>query len=113
MLACDCHPWHGILHLSILKEEELRVNPALNTPEEMAAWEHFHFTNAFSFWPEEQCQKMKTLYDDAEDKSPVVEYFLLKCAELLAEASVSISLRRASNFRLCVAHPDTGYEFIV
>ena len=48
--ALDCHPWNGVLDLAFLTRREAEADPSLGDPDEMAAWEHFHFAEGLAAW---------------------------------------------------------------
>ena len=46
----DCHPWNGLLNLSILTQAELDQDQLLADTDEMAAWKHFAFSAGYEVW---------------------------------------------------------------
>jgi len=117
VFAVDCHPWHGKIGLSILTSAEAVAVPVLTAPAEMAAWQNFDFARELS---------SRHLFTDIEremeiayrtnDRKTAVEAFLSACAaaaESSEAASALALLHKAPGFRISVAHPDDGREYVV
>lgn len=116
MLALDCHPWHGSIGIAALTAKEVATDRALDDPAEMAAWRFFDFARDFESWQAATAlgQEMKSAYDSG-DRPAVVEAFLSACAAAMTSNAVGEALEgftRAPGFRLSVAHPDNGREFV-
>jgi hypothetical protein len=116
MLALDCHPWNGSIGLAALTASEAAADRSLANPAEMAAWRHFDFARELPSWEvvSELGKLMKSEYE-AGDRPAVAAAFLQSCATALTSQRVRESLKRfrlAEAFRLSVAHPDDGREFV-
>lgn len=116
MLALDCHPWHGSIGIAALTVKEIAADRALDDPAEMAAWRFFDFARDFDSWQvaSELGQEMKSAYDSG-DRPVVVEAFFRACAAAIKSNAVAKGLEgfiRIDGFRLSVAHPDNGREFV-
>lgn len=116
MLAVDCHPWNGHLGLALLTSDEVLEDPLLASVDEMAAWKHFNFSDQLAAWSGAAvlAEAMQLRYDSATDKAAAARASLLETAEALVSAVRAGALRPynlAANFRVSVAHPDSGEEF--
>jgi hypothetical protein len=116
MLAVDCHPWNGLVGLAILTASEVAQNPALADPAEMAAWRHYDFSQELTAWQSAAvlASEMKDAYY-AGDRPNVADAFMAACADALSSPQVAEALEllgRSNDFRLSVAHPDDGREFV-
>lgn len=116
LVAVDCHPWHGTIHLAALTEAEAAADPLLADPAEMAAWTHFRFTSTLGSWrhAEGLAREMRAAYDAAADKREVAEAFLRACARAAASMEFTDAVQfldKGDTFRLSVPHPDDGREF--
>ena len=116
MLALDCHPWNGTLGLAALTATEVVSDNLLADPAEMAAWQHFDYAGELPSWQAASGlgKRMKSAYE-AGDRPAVSEAFFRAAAAALTSHVVSDSLAafsRTDNFRLSVAHPDDGREFV-
>lgn len=116
MLAIDCHPWNGFLGLAVLTDEDVDGDPLLDDPAEMAAWPHYDCGEGLKSWRSTQslARAMRDAYASG-DRGAVVGAFLTACAGALASSAVGAALddlTRGPKFRLSVAHPDTGKEFV-
>lgn len=116
MLALDCHPWHGEIGIAALTLKEVAADSSSNDPAAMAAWRLFDFACDFDSWKQvaELGEVMKSAYYSG-DCSTVAEAYFMACAvaissDIVAEALASFTL--ADGFRLSVAHPDNGREFV-
>ena len=118
MIALDCHPWHGSLYLAILKQSEVDTDPALADPEEMADWDLYDCGDGLAQWEAvvPLAEEMGRAYSDADDPAPIAEQCLRASAAALTHPAVQNVLknfRLADGFRLSVAHPDSGQEYVV
>jgi hypothetical protein len=116
MLALDCHPWHGSIGIAALTAKEIAADRAFDDPAEMAAWRFFDFARDFESWEAATAlgQEMKSVYYSG-DRPAVVEAFLGACAAAITSDVVVEALdgiARVDGFRLSVAHPDNGREFV-
>jgi hypothetical protein len=116
LLAVDCHPWHGSIALAILTVAEVAADGLLADPAEMAAWRHYDFARGLSSWQPVAGlgQEMQAAYE-AGDRPAVGEAFLRACAAAVSSPQVAASLElleRSGDFRISVAHPDDGHEFV-
>jgi hypothetical protein len=116
MLALDCHPWHGSIGIAALTANEVVADCALNDPAEMAAWRFFDFARDFDSWQVAAVlgQEMKLAYYSG-DRPAVVEAFFGASAAAIESNAVAEELEgftRVDGFRLSVAHPDNGREFV-
>ena len=117
LFAVDCHPWHGMLGLAVLTADEAGTDPELNNPAEMAAWRHYDFASGLAagcaFIP--LGAEMRSAYYEAGDRPGTAVAYLRACAAAAAGPTVAAALdlfKRADGFRLSVAHPDSGREFV-
>ncbi|MBA4191400.1 MAG: hypothetical protein C0467_25755 [Planctomycetaceae bacterium] len=116
VIALDCHPWNGLLELSLLTAEEIARDPALNDAREMAAWEHYNFGSRVIEWrlSDELEAFMRSSYNSAgEYRTAVADRFIGACAiacysELVQQAVARYAL--TNHFRMSVSHPDDGRE---
>jgi hypothetical protein len=116
LLAVDCHPWHGSVDLAVLTASEVATDPLLADPAEMAAWRYHNITRELSSWePVERLgREMQSAYESG-DRRAVAEGYLRACATAVTSTKVVAALRlleRSSGFRVSVAHPDDGREFV-
>ncbi len=116
MLALDCHPWHGSIGIAVLTAKEVAAGRALDDPAEMAAWRLFDFARNFGSWQVVSAlgKEMKSAYESG-DRPEVVEAFLRACATAVTSYPVTKALESfmlVDGFRLSVAHPDNGREFV-
>jgi hypothetical protein len=116
MLALDCHPWHGSIGVAVLTAKEVAADKALDNPAEMEAWRFFDFASDFSSWQVTTvlAEEMKIAYYSGE-RPAVVEAFFTACAKAITSDSVSEAISgftRDGGFRLSVAHPDNGREYV-
>jgi hypothetical protein len=116
MLALDCHPWHGSIGIAALTAKEVAADKALDDPAEMAAWRFFDFACDFDSWRVAGvlAQEMKSAYYSG-DRPAVVEAFFSACAAAITSDAVGGALEsftRVDGFRLSVAHPDNGREYV-
>lgn len=114
--AVDCHPWHGHIGLCLLTVPEAAADPGLRDPAQMASWRLFHFAQATAAHGviEKLAQEMELDYRGAEDLAETATAYLRVTAEAVASAPVQAALGRVfgtPDFRVSVAHPDTGEEF--
>jgi hypothetical protein len=118
MLALDCHPWHGRIGISALTSTEVAADETLSDPPEMAAWRFFDFARDFKSWEltTDLVQLMRSAYySDSDSRPAVTEAFFVACAAAIRSASVAEALgpfNLAEGFRLSVAHPDNGHEYV-
>ncbi|MEZ6142795.1 MAG: hypothetical protein R3B84_19710 [Zavarzinella sp.] len=115
MLALDCHPWHGNIGIAALTAKEV-ADKAINDPAEMAAWRFFDFARDFGSWQVATVlgQEMKSAYYSGE-RPAVVKAFFSACAIAITSSVVAEAIAgfvRVDGFRLSVAHPDDGREFV-
>ncbi len=61
MVALDCHPWHGHPSIAMLTAAEVRSQPSLADPAQMAGWKHFNLTASLRAWERTDtlCEQMK------------------------------------------------------
>jgi hypothetical protein len=116
MLAVDCHPWHGSLALALLTTAEAETDPLLADPAEMAAWRYYDFARDLPCWQSvaQLGAEMRAAYD-AGERPAVAIAFLRACTAAVLSPQAGAALRRLSQargFRLSVAHPDNGQEFV-
>jgi hypothetical protein len=116
ILALYCHPWHGSIGIAALTAKEVTSDKALDDPAEMAAWRFFDFARDFDSWQVTTvlAQEMKSAYY-SRDRPEVVEAFFRACAAAITSDAVAEALEgftRVDGFRLSVAHPDNGREFV-
>src|SRR5262249_8657981 len=116
MLAVDCHPWHGGLGLAALTGIEVATQSFLADPAEMAAWRYFDFARDMPSWKatSELGNQMKSAYH-VGDCTAIADAFLHACATAITSNVVCEALAplvRTNTFRLSVAHPDDGREFV-
>ena len=116
MLAIDCHPWDGTLALAILTADDVKDDPLLDDPEEMAAWPRFGFAAEIPAWREASAlaKEMAARYAAAPDQRAVASEIFRETAGALSSAIAGGALRGyrlAPTFRVSVAHPDSGEEF--
>lgn len=116
VLACDCHPWDGMVSLCILTVAEVAADPLLDEPSEMASWAHFHFPDGKSDWSvNELCDEMKRSYESSQEKAVDADRFLSMCASVLLSSKVTAAIEKIQTspaFRFSVPHPDDDREFI-
>ena len=117
MLAVDCHPWHGHLGLVVLKTSEIEKNPRLDDPGEMATWDLFDLSKGLPSHEELKLlgKEMALSYRAAESPSKVADNYMRMCSAAMKTDLVGSKLTNftlAPTFRLSVAHPDDGREFI-
>jgi hypothetical protein len=116
LLAVDCHPWHGSLGLAVLTAAEAESDPLLMNPGEMAAWRYYLFSDRLESWhlAAGLAREMQATYETASDRAAVAGAFFSACALAMEKPEVVEAidrLERAPNFRISVAHPDSGEEF--
>lgn len=116
MIAIDCHPWNGGLHLAILQTCELDGEPQIGDPAEMAAWQMYNCGESMAEWEPAAvlAAEMRQDYDQENDKQATANDYLQACADALSSPSVRATLQRLNldaSFRISVAHPDNGREF--
>jgi hypothetical protein len=116
MLALDCRPWHGSIGLAALTATEVVTDKALADPAEMAAWRYFDFPRDFESWQlaTALAEAMRSAYYSG-NRPAVVEAYFGACAAALTSEAVGEALggfTRTDGFRLSVAHPDDGREFV-
>jgi len=117
IFAVDCHPWNGVLDLALLTASEVKHEPLLADPAEMAAWRHFHFSSGLASWraAAELELQMRAAYERAgEDRAGVAEDYFRACAAAVASSRVQQSLsgyKLRDDFRISVPHPDTEKEY--
>jgi hypothetical protein len=116
ILALDCHPWQGSIGIAALTAKEVAADSAFNNPAEMAAWRFFDFARDFESWQAAVALgvQMKSAYYSG-DRPAVVEAFFSACAAAISSDSVAEALKAITlvdAFRLSVAHPDNGREFV-
>jgi hypothetical protein len=116
-LAVDCHPWHGSIALAVLTAAEVAMDGLLADPDEMAAWRHHDFTQGLLSWQPVAAlgREMRAVYESGE-RPTVADAFLRACAAAVSSPQVVaalVLLERADKFRVSVAHPDDGREFVV
>jgi len=115
--AVDCHPWHGTLDLAVLTHAEVKNDPVLSDPAEMAAWKHYHFASRLASWAaaSELAAQMQAAYNAAnENRAGVAEEYLRACASAVATDEVQQSLARyelSHAFSISVRHPDNEQEY--
>jgi hypothetical protein len=115
-LAVECHPWNGALGLSLLTDAEAKSDPLLMNPAEMAAWRHYLVSDRLECWcpAVALAREMQTAYEATNDHAVVAGTFFSACALAMTKPAVVEAierLERAPNFRISVAHPDSGEEF--
>jgi hypothetical protein len=116
LFAVDCHPWHGVIALALLTAEEVVGDPLLSDPAEMAAWHHYNFAAGLPSWQAavELGREMRAGYE-ASERPAAANAFLGACAAAVSSREVGAALallRRTSDFRLSVPHPDDGRDFV-
>lgn len=116
LLAVDCHPWHGSVGLSALTATEAAEDALLADPSEMAAWRHHDFAHEMTAWRPVAGlgDEMRAAYEAGGGPEVAVAY-LRVCAAVVSSAPVKAALEqlcRADGFRVSVAHPDDGREFV-
>ena len=117
MLAVDCHPWDGILELSLLTLKEVQEDKLLFDVEEMAAWTFFQFSKSLSSWEPsiKLAKEMQSSYSNASDKKTLAKEAFILCAKAMRSPSVEQALsdlKKSSDFKISVANPDTGEEYL-
>ncbi len=118
MIAIDCHPWSGHLSFGVLTQQEIDSSPILANPDEMAAWTYFEFPSDSVSWHSTKtlAEQMKQAYFRADTPKTIAEHYFNECAKALRTTIVQQAIDhypRGKDFRLSVAHPDTGQEFYV
>ncbi|MCB9685980.1 MAG: hypothetical protein H6738_02870 [Alphaproteobacteria bacterium] len=117
-LALDVQPWSGFLEGAILTASEVRADPALLDPAEMAAWRWYAFTEKDSTWQRDTASwraDMRAAYDTAADRRAAAREVFLACARSLASDAVRQALGAfslADDFACSVTDPDSGEEFV-
>ncbi|MFN3651502.1 MAG: hypothetical protein ACK47B_18155 [Armatimonadota bacterium] len=116
-LVVDCHPWHGILDLAVLTDQDEAGKW------EIGEWELYPLTDsedAEDSWSETQVwrERMRTYWQARVAESPdaaeaATDLILRACAAALSsdEVQAEISrLRLASDFELFVGNPDDAED---
>ena len=116
LLAVDCHPWHGSLGLAALTAAEAEADSSLTNPAEMAAWQHYLFSDGLTSWQPTASLgiEMQTAFEAATDRAAVTDCFYRAVAQAMVQPEVVDAielLEKTPMFRVSVAHPDNGREF--
>lgn len=121
-IACldiGCFPWHGSIELSALTVAELDADSAVLGPQEIASWRYYNFSNELASWVKAAVlgQRMSQAYYTAEDdiRAATAEAYMQGCATAVVSPEVKDavdSLPRDPRFRIRVAHPDSGRNFM-
>ncbi len=117
LLAVDCHPWHGSVDLAVLTAGEVAADAGLADPADMAAWQHYCFSDRLAAWRPVAAlgAEARRGYEAAADPQAAAEAFMRACAAATAHPEVVAAaelLERAAGFRFTVTHPDDGREFV-
>jgi len=114
VLAMDCHPWHGVLELSVLLASEADEDEGLRSDGEQASWRCFQFTRdaaAQAQWKDVTsiAERFRTHYDGALDRKTAARDAFVCCARALVHPNARRaieSLRRSADFVEWVVDPD-------
>lgn len=118
MFAVDCHPWNGMLGLSLLTKGEAEENHFLFDPEEMAAWRFFQFSKSDPSWGSAKAlaEHMRMDYECSGDKTGLAEKYFDACVETIRDPLVKLEIRKLNiteDFKVSVANPDSGKEYFL
>src|SRR5687768_12625677 len=96
LFALDCHPWHGLIELSVLTAAEVAADARLAEPGEIAAWRHYNFAEGLPSWQSAEAlgREMRAVYDAATDRAAAAEACLRACARAAASAQVLAALKQ-------------------
>lgn len=116
MLAVDCHPWDGILEISLLTEVEKDKDLLLYDVDEMAAWKYFQVSRESSerVGLDAISKSIKTLYSGSMDKVGCVDFIFDTIAKAVGSDNFEATLRSVLGsdvIKISVANPDNGKEY--
>ena len=116
MLAVDCHPWDGILEISLLTEVEKDKDLLLYDVDEMAAWKYFQVSRESSerVGLDAISKSIKTLYSGSMDKVGSVDFIFDTIAKAVGSDNFEATLRSvlgSDGIKISVANPDNGKEY--
>lgn len=116
MFCVDCHPWNGLLNLSILTQAELDQDQLLADTDEMAAWKHFAFSAGYEVWAfsKDLGIAMQHEYNLSTNLFATSEKYFYACASAVAGELVLTQLAnmtQSSSFKISVTNPDSHKEY--